>query len=199
MRLNHAWLWRRMAPPWSATFEPHLKELDHLLDDDTSLQRYKALDHQHAQDHFHGRALSAELKEQRLAIQPDGRALTSQPTLSVDTPVTKTDVAELIERPTKARGIEDPMQLGRIALHALYPSQDRTSGCVKLARPLCDGLIWPRRRGPEMVHADGAGLSWWDGERFGAAQQGIRLADYVGSRRAIAGSIRRTHGHRDRP
>ena len=52
------------------------------------------------------------LGRQAEAVQPDGGPPTSEPTLAIDPPMTKANVPELIERATKPRRIEDPVQLG---------------------------------------------------------------------------------------
>jgi hypothetical protein len=43
----------------------------------------------------------------------------SQPPLPKNAPVAEADVAELVERPSKAGGVEDPMQLSGISLHTV--------------------------------------------------------------------------------
>src|SRR5438270_4004658 len=43
--------------------------------------------------------------------------------LTIDPPMPKADVAELVKLPAEARGVEDPMQLRWITLHPVYPAK----------------------------------------------------------------------------
>lgn len=67
--------------------------------------------------------LVGELEEQRFAREPDSRLPASQSVLTVDAPVAKANVAKLVELPSETGRVEDPVQLGRIPLHALYPTK----------------------------------------------------------------------------
>jgi len=43
---------------------------------------------------------------------------------SIDAPMPESDVAELVELPATARGVEDAVQLGWFSLHSLHPAKD---------------------------------------------------------------------------
>src|SRR5947209_15423196 len=67
--------------------------------------------------------LVGELEEQRLAVEPDRGLLPCKAVLAIQTPVAEADIAELVQRPAKAGGIEDPMQFLGLPMRPLDPTE----------------------------------------------------------------------------